>query len=390
MLVARGLAFLFYLILARVFEPGAYGEIQYSIAIAEIIAVGTQPFGQHVLARFIGKYKESPDDLARFFSNAWVILVSIFALTLILAIPTLAFLSLQSVGILVVVAGTTIFYAYWGLARGFLASRRLVVAYLGSNLLQLILTFWLIQLLAIKSVSLALVIYGGTYLLPLALLQITRPLILSFDHHLINWNTIKPILRFSLPIWLSHAMYMLTLTLDILLLKHFSDSEILGRYSLAKNISALFIFIPTGISTILMPRVASLPERDHNKLLIQSLALSLAINLGVLAALLLLGNWAVRRFFGPGYLSSPTTVLVLATGMIVLGIHAIFSSVQVGKGRANWETISRFVILVVSISVGWFMIPVYADLGAALSVLAGGGSGMIAYGILFFLNRRAL
>jgi O-antigen/teichoic acid export membrane protein len=316
--------------------------------------------------------------------------VGIFVLTLVLAISALAFLSLQSFGILVVVAGTTIFYAYWGLARGFLASRRLVVAYLGSNLLQLVLTFWLIQFLAIKSVSLALVIYGGTYLLPLALLQITRPLILSFDHHLINWNTIKPILRFSLPIWLSHAMYMLNLTLDILLLKHFCDSETLGRYSLAKTISALFIFIPTGISTILMPRVASLPAKDHNKLLIQSLVLSLVINLGILAVLLLLGNWAVRQFFGAEYLSSSATVLILAAGMIMLGVHAIFSSVQVGKGQANWETISRFVILVVFFTVGWLMIPVQGDLGAAISVLAGGSSGMIAYGILFFLNRRTL
>jgi O-antigen/teichoic acid export membrane protein len=269
-----------------------------------------------------------------------------------------------------------------------LASKRLVVAYLGSNLLQLILTFWLIQLLGIKSVSLALVIYGGTYLLPLTLLQIFKPLVLSFDHHLISWDAIKPILRFSLPIWLSHGMYMLTLTLDILLLKHFSEPEILGRYSLAKTISALFIFIPTGISTILMPRVAALPEKDHNKLLSQSLVLSLGINLGLLAALLLLGNWAVRQFFGTEYLSSPITVLALATGMIILGIHAIFSSVQVGKGRVNWETISRFAILVVSFTVGWLMIPVQDDLGAAISVLAGGSSGMITYGILFFLNRR--
>jgi O-antigen/teichoic acid export membrane protein len=389
MLVARGLAFVFYLILARAFAPGEYGEIQYALAIAEIIAIGTQPFGQHVLARFVGIHKESPDELRRFLSNAWTILTGLLVITFALAIPALVFLSLQSLGVLVVVAGTSIFYAYWGLARGFLASGRLVVAYLASNLLQLILTFWFIQVLGIKSVPLALVIYGGSYLLPLLLLQIVRPLFSSFDRRLVSWNDIKPILRFSLPIWLSHAMYMLSLTIDILLLRNLSDAETLGQYALAKNISVLFFFVPSGISTVLMPRVASLPEKQHKKLLIQSLALAVLINLGILAALLLFGAQIVSRLFGAEYLSSPATVLALSAGMIVFGIHAIISSVQVGKGFANRETISRFIILLTFALVGWSLIPLYGALGAAISVLAGGISGIAAYGILFFWNRRS-
>jgi O-antigen/teichoic acid export membrane protein len=184
-------------------------------------------------------------------------------------------------------------------------------------------------------------------------------------------------------------MYTLNLTVDVLLLKQFSDIEILGQYSLAKNISSLFIFIPAGISTVLMPRVASLPEEKHKKLLIQSLDLSLLISVGILAVILLFGEWAVRQFFGADYLSSPTTVLVLSIAMIVLGIHGIFSSFQVGKGRANWETISRFAFLMVSVAIGWWSIPVYAGLGAAISMLAGGISGMIAYGVLYFLEWRS-
>jgi hypothetical protein len=75
--------------------------------------------------------------------------------------------------------------------------------------------------------------------------------------------------------------------------------------------------------------------------------------------------------------------------MIVFGIHAIISSVQVGKGFANRETISRFIILLTFALVGWLLIPLYGALGAAISVLAGGISGIAAYGILFFWNRRS-
>jgi O-antigen/teichoic acid export membrane protein len=163
----------------------------------------------------------------------------------------------------------------------------------------------------------------------------------------------------------------------------------LGQYALAKNISVLFFFVPSGISTVLMPRVASLPEKQHKRLLTQSLALAVLINLGILAALLLFGSQIVSRFFGAEYLSSPVTVLALSAGMIVFGIHAIISSVQVGKGFANRETISRFIILLTFALVGWLLIPLYGALGAAISVLAGGISGIAAYGILFFWNRRS-
>jgi O-antigen/teichoic acid export membrane protein len=388
MLVARGLAFLFYLVLADAFDPRTYGEIQYAIVVAEIFAIGTQPFGQHVLARFIGLYKDSLDDLQRFFSNAWIIFISLFVVTLLIAIPALFFLSLPTVGILIVVAGMTIFYAYWGLARGFLASGRLVIAYLGSNMLQLILALWLIKALEIQSVLLVLVIYGGTYLLPLLLLQIFRPLRFPFDSCLVSWSSVKSILQFFSPIWLSHATYMLSLTLDILLLKQFSDSETLGRYSLAKTIGALFIFVPTGISTILMPRIASLRKQDHRKLLVQAVALSLLINLGILAVFLMFGEMAIQQLFGAEYLSSPLTFLILSAGMIILGVHGIASSVLVGKGRAEWETISRFAILGISALVGWRLIPSYGGLGAALSILMGGGCGLIIYGVLFVFKRR--
>ncbi len=388
MLAARGLGFLFYLILARVFNPASYGEIQYAIALAEIVAIGTQPFGQHVLARYIGKNKDESGELTRFLSNSWIIMLVIFILSMVIALPLLLRFTEDAAGVLIVVAGLTLFYSYWGLARGFLASGRLVIAYLGANLLQLLLTLLLIQVLGIKSIFLALGIYGGTYLLPILLLQMLKPLPLSFDRQMLNWGTIKAILSFSLPILLSHATYMLTLTLDILLIKSFADADAVGKYSLAKTISALFIFVPGGISTVLMPRIASQPATRHRALLAQALALSLIINLAIFLAYFFFGEWAIKTIFGAEYLSDARTLFTLSAGMILIGVHSIYSAMVVGQGRANLETISRFVMLAVFALVGWLTIPVYKDFGGALATVATGVSGLLVFSLMAFLNRR--
>jgi O-antigen/teichoic acid export membrane protein len=387
MFAARILGFVFYLILAREFEPGAYGEILYSIALAEIFAIGIQPLGQHVLARFIG-IKKSAIDLKIFFSNAGVVLLGMTALSLVIAIPILPYFSNQVPGVLSVGLGCSIFYVYWGISRGFLASGRLVSAYLGSNALQLLLTFLIIQFYGIKSIFLALLIYGGSYLLPLFFLQFLIPLPVHFDRQLINWGSIKPILRFSLPICLSHAAYILAITLDVLLLKQFADIDSLGKYTLAKSITAIFIFVPSGIGTVLMPRVASLPSKEHHRLLSQSLCLSLLINIGLLLGYILVGEWAIQYFFNASYISPRNIIITLSLGMIAFGIQGIISSYQVGKGRANWETISRVTSLVVITLTGCLLIPSYGNFGAALTVLFGSVSSLFTFAILELLERR--
>ena len=57
------LGFAFSVVLGRAFTPSEYGAIQYAIAIACVVSIGTQPYGQHVIARFIGKYKDNTEKL---------------------------------------------------------------------------------------------------------------------------------------------------------------------------------------------------------------------------------------------------------------------------------------------------------------------------------------
>ena len=189
--LGKFLGFAFSLVLAAAFTPGEYGAFQYTITLAMIMAIATQPFGQHVLARFISKHREDVHQLRQVLTNAWVVWVGLCGLTLLVSLPVLSIIGQLNAGVLAILAGTTLFYAYWGLARGFSAPGKLTVAYVGSNVIQLALAFLLIRVAAWRSTLLAELVYGLSYLLPLALLQIFWPFSLQIERTSIRRDMVR-------------------------------------------------------------------------------------------------------------------------------------------------------------------------------------------------------
>jgi len=256
------LGFTFSVIVARAFSPSEYGAIQYAITIASVVSIGTQPFGQHVIARFVGKYKENAEQLQQILSNFWVILVALSGITLLLAGTILIISGMRNVlGTLAVFLGITVFYTYWGMARGFLVPNRLAIAYLGGNLLQLFVAFFVIYVLNIRSTLLILVIYGLCFIIPPLLMQILWPLPIGLKLSNIKLSIVSDLLRFSIPIWISHGCYMIFQTIDILLLEHYWGTAAVGVYAVAKTLATVSLYLPTGVSTFLMPKTAGTPRK---------------------------------------------------------------------------------------------------------------------------------
>ncbi|MGB4676312.1 MAG: oligosaccharide flippase family protein [Aggregatilineales bacterium] len=389
MAVARGLGFAFFLVLARAFDPAGYGLVQYGISVAGVVAILTMPFGQHVLARFVGKHHADSAHVERIVTNALLVLGGLFVLTVVLTLPAMRLLEAFDPGVLLIFLGFTIFYTYWGLARGFMAPVRLVIAYLASNAVQVVATLVIIQALGIRSTFLALAIYGLSYLLPLAVLQLVEPFPVRFRPALIDRGTIRDLLGFSLPIWLSHAGYILYTSVDVLMLERFASDETLGVYTLAKTLSMVFYFIPGGISTILMPKVAASPGRSHRRLVGTMLAVSLAINAVLFVGYVLLGEWFVRTLFGADYVFDPAVAILMAVGMIIFGAHSVVTAALVGSDRPRDETVSRVLAVIATTGIGLWLIPGQGALGAAIAVLAGAVVALATYGVMFAAQRPA-
>lgn len=405
MLVARVLGLGFSLILAKVLTPDDFGYIQYALAVASVLAVVAHPFGQHVLARFIsggqqglaglnaGVSQSSHERTARadsgstdvsldtLLSNCWIVFVCLLGLTLLASSGFIWISSDLGFELLPVVFGIAFFYAYWGVSRGYMRSGLLTTSYLGSNVVQLLLISLLIWYLEIHSTALALIIYGLSYIPVIVWLQTQFPLKIYFNlsKERMDFGLIKKVLRFSIPITLSHAAFMLFVATDILLLNRMVEPDVVGRYALAKTLATAFSFVPMGIATLLMPRIAGADSGNHLSLLYRSVLASLGINIMFLCGFWLLVEWFVHLFFGIEYLVGINIYMILAFGAMMLGIQSIAAATYVGRSRPEIETMGRG-IAALCVFVGcWLLIPRFGEAGAAVSVLAGSIAALLVY-----------
>jgi O-antigen/teichoic acid export membrane protein len=390
MAAGRAFGFVFSILPARVFVPADYGKVQYAIALAGVVAIATQPFVQHVLARFVGKYLEDETELRRKLTNAWLVLLGLFAGTLIIATPTLLLLGRFNIGIIFIYTGMTLFSAYWGLATGFYAPGRLVIVYLGSNAIQIVATIVLIQMVGIESPILAMAIYGVSYFLPIGLLQIIKPFPVTFQPDLISRADISELVRFSAPLWVSQAAWALGSSIDLILLEAFTNDTTVGVYALARALTMVFEFIPTGISAILMPKIAAMSRSEHGRVLRNTVELSLAANLAILVGYLLAGRWLIEKVVGPEYLVETGIFLVLAINEIVGGVGNLIVAVFVGSDRTNFVMGGRIISLLTVFFICLLLVPNLGGLGAAIARLSSVSIALVAYFVFYLVERRGL
>lgn len=384
---ARVLGFAFSFLLARAFSTEQFGAVQYTITLAGLVAIATVPFVGQVLPWFIGRYRQEPDQLDAVTSSGWLILVALYAGTLLLSVPVLALTGQLDLTVLVIFTGITLFNLYAGLARGFLEPARMLAVYLGSNLLQLVAVFIALQLLGAASTTPVLLIYGLSYVLPIALFELIRPFPIKVARSLVRRETIAAMLRFAAPVWASHALFSITLALDILLLQRFWGEGTVGVYALTKTIVMGFSFVPQGITMLLMPRIAGAQDGGHRRLLSNALAATLLVNTVALAVYLLVYEWFVVGFVGQAYFTGLWFAALMAFSAVAYGFHAILTSYLVGRSRPGLETISRAVMAVVMLLSGLALVPRLGVEGAAWANVLTAAAGMLAYAMVLIRER---
>lgn len=379
--LSRVLGMAFSLVLARAFLPEEFGAVRYAITLGTIFSVATQPFGQHVLARFIGKYRDDAEQLRFILPNSLLILAVLFPLTFLVAVPVLLATGQFNVGVLSIILGVSCYYAYWGLCRGFGAQYRLIGVTVGSNIVQLAAVIFVIYVLDIRSPVLAMVIFGLSYFLPILAFQFLWPLPTRWRLADIRRHVIGEILRFSGSIWGSHVGYVIYNSVAVVFLERFAGTAAVGVYALANTLARSFLFVPEAISTLVMPMIASSARRSHAAMVKKLLLLSLAVNSGLLLVYLLAVRWFVVEVFGPEYFEGGIAIYaIMAVAMIVLGMHGVVTAVLVGQGKAGTETVSRLVALIATTLSAWFLVPQYGAAGAAVAMLVGAVSATGHYG----------
>ncbi|MBX3065804.1 MAG: oligosaccharide flippase family protein [Anaerolineae bacterium] len=389
LMMARVLGLLYGLILTRALSQADYGYVEYGLSLGAILAMLTQPFGQHVLARYIGMYVNDKTKLQEYLNTAWVILAALFIGTMALAFPILAISGKLDIGVVVVYLGTTVFYVYYGLARGYLSNERLMIAFLGSNAIQLVATIIVYKVLNVTDPLPALLIYGLSYLPMLWIMSRFMPLQLGFKLIMPRRDVVVDLLRFSAPIWIGHVCFIVFDSLPTLYLERFTGEEAVGAYGLARRLSMVFMFVSQALAAILLPRTAGMTGRaEQGKLLRNSTIAYLATSLIPLIGWIFLYNPVAEFVSGPQYRLDSAIYIMMALATVIMGVQGLYEAVLMGRGRADLAMGSRIIGTVVAIVIGLWLVPAYGMAGAAITIFIGSAITQVLF-MLFIATGKA-
>lgn len=386
--ISRALAMLFWLLMAQALTPSDYGMIQYLITVAGLVAILTQPFGQHVFARYIAKYRAEPDQLRIYLGNSWLVLGLLALITAIVATPVLLFVGQLNLAMIALFFGVTAFYTYWGVASGYESAARLTVAFLACNLVQLVVAFVVVRLLHITSPMVMTIVYALSYLIPVLVIQLVWPLPIMLHALRPNPEALKNLLAFFGPMLISHLGYILYASLPILLLETFSGPAAVGVFALATTFTVIFEIIDQSIATLFMPRAAAMTAQERGRQFRTIVSAMLVVNLVMLVGYLAVVDLAIATFFGAEYVAPFGTYLVLAIASVINGVHRMITAKLVGGGEVRFEAGLRIVSVVVTAICGWLLIPTLAEVGAAYAVLAGSVMVVVFYWLIALVSRN--
>lgn len=383
--IARALGLLFWILLARFLTPDDVGFVRYSTTLAGIIAIvaAASPVS---IARFLAANQDDQQARDGYFSNGLVGAAILTAASLLIAVPILWLLHSLNLGTIFCVVGLIGFFFYFAVARGMNNAWKMGLAYSLSNTVQMAALLVVLGFFRLHTVVAALMIYGLTFLTPI-ILELIRPIALRFRPSLISKSTLLELARFAIPVVTASAAYTIWFGTDILLVENFNPHAA-GSYAAAKTLAGAFIFIPSAINLVLMPRVANLVLDKSKRYTAGAALATFVLCLLGLAIVAVGGHKLITLTFGQRYSDAYLPLLVMCTGMSFYSIYIILEGFIIGRG---WPVLAVKALVAALVSTGvtgLWLIPRLGTLGASLSFTIGAALGTAVMLLQTWLSLR--
>ena len=183
----------------------------------------------------------------------------------------------------------------------------------------------------------------------------------------LDWQHLKQMLRFGLPLILGGIAYWGLTAIDKVFLRTLASFEELGIYSVAVTFAGVATILQSVFSTLWAPTVykwASKGEGLENVHKVSRYILCIVVLLFCLAGLL---SWVVTLFL-PGSYAAVQWILVACLGAPLL--YTLSETTVVGIGitrRSGFAMLAAVVAFLVNLVGNWLLIPKFGAAGAAVS-----------------------
>ena len=177
-------------------------------------------------------------------------------------------------------------------------------------------------------------------------------------------------LRFGVKPHLAASLQFFNLRLDVFVLNAVAASATVGHYAVAVSLTQLSALLPRALSSVVLPRVASLDAAaDHEQrhmVTVKSVRHTILIVLATAAALLVL-VLAMPLIYGARFSPAVGLGLILIPGVTALAVSVNLASIVMGRGRPHYPLYVALIVTPATVALYLVIVPLAGALGAAVA-----------------------
>ncbi len=377
--------------MARALGPAEVGVFVFALAFCQIAALPISIGLENLMLMEVARDRRALD---RLLPNLVALKLGLTVpLALVAAVVSLAFdldaggrtvLLLLGIGVVLEALARTGLFAFYAVERGELVALTLVVQRVAAAALGL----------AALALGFGLVAVAATYALGAALGLGVAALLLvrtvGIPKGGLDRSTWPGILSRSWPFATQDGLGILLARADSLLLALLATSAAVGRYGAAYRLLEATYFVTFSIGGSFAAMFASLGAQTSPTLrdsFQRSLKLALVVLSPCAVALGLLAEPLSRLLFGAEFAAAGSALRFLAPVVVLMSVAQIAGWLSLNQGRATTVVRASGVILLANLGLNLALIPLLADRGAALAMLA---TEVVAVALLLGLAVRTV
>lgn len=183
----------------------------------------------------------------------------------------------------------------------------------------------------------------------------------------LSYSYIKESIFYGFKAHISNVVTVLNYRTSILMIIAFLSPTAVGYYSIAVNLSERLSIFSQSISSVLLPKIASLETDDKRNQLTSIVSRNLLVFMlvGTFVGVLVVGF--IINLLLPQYSHSVLPLQILLPGIAVLSVDKILSNDIAGRGKPELNMYVSITNIIVNVTLNYILIPKYGIEGAAIS-----------------------
>lgn len=181
-------------------------------------------------------------------------------------------------------------------------------------------------------------------------------------------------LKPALHIFVLNLIISIYVNLDTIMLGFRKDETAVGLYTAASRLSKMCLGITSSLGVVLLPRFSNLiatgKHDEFARLANKAVSYIVAIALPITVGMIFLSSSIIRLFCGASFAAAVPTLAIISPIIIAIGLSGIIGiQILYPMGKENIVIIATASGAILNFTLNWFLIPHYAQNGAAFATL---------------------